>query len=103
MGIEPTQNASAAPRKLFWDRLSDVRKRPCLFVRQSALNEARPVCKGVRFHRSCYYCEDFLLNGALFARMYEDGATSMLAPAEASRRIPLGHLAVLIVALMSAV
>jgi hypothetical protein len=42
---------------------------------------------------------DFLLNGALFARMYQNGDTFMLAPTEAFRRIPLGYLAFLIVAL----
>lgn len=41
---------------------------------------------------------DFLLNGAVFARIYQDGSAFMLAPAEAFRRIPLGYLAFLIVA-----
>lgn len=41
---------------------------------------------------------DFLLNGAVFARIYQDGGAFMLAPAEAFRRIPLGYLAFLIVA-----
>jgi hypothetical protein len=41
---------------------------------------------------------DFLLNGAIFARMYQDGGAFMLAPAEAFRRIPLGYLAFLILA-----
>jgi hypothetical protein len=41
---------------------------------------------------------DFLLNGALFARMYQSEGTFMLAPAEAFRRIPLGYLAFLMIA-----
>jgi hypothetical protein len=41
---------------------------------------------------------DFLLNGAIFARMYQDGGAFILAPAEAFRRIPLGYLAFLILA-----
>jgi hypothetical protein len=41
---------------------------------------------------------DFLLNGALFARMYQGGGPFMLAPTEAFRRIPLGYLAFLILA-----
>ena len=41
---------------------------------------------------------DFLLNGAVFARIYQDGSAFMLPPAEAFRRIPLGYLAFLIVA-----
>jgi hypothetical protein len=42
---------------------------------------------------------DFLLNGALFARMYQEGGTFILAPTDAFRRIPLGYLAFLILAL----
>lgn len=42
---------------------------------------------------------DFLLNGAAFARLYSEGGGFMLAPAEAFRRIPLGYLALLILAL----
>jgi hypothetical protein len=42
---------------------------------------------------------DFLLNGALLAGMYQGEGTFILAPAEAFRRIPLGYLAFLIVAL----
>lgn len=41
---------------------------------------------------------DFLLNGAVFAPMYQAGGGFMLAPAEAFRRIPLGYLAFLILA-----
>lgn len=41
---------------------------------------------------------DFLLNGALFAGMYQGEHAFMLAPSEAFRRIPLGYLAFLIVA-----
>ena len=41
---------------------------------------------------------DFVLNAALFAGMYEDGGTFMLAPGEAFRRIPLGYLAFLLMA-----
>lgn len=41
---------------------------------------------------------DFLLNGAIFARMYQDGGAFMLAPVEAFHRIPLGYLAFLILA-----
>lgn len=41
---------------------------------------------------------DFLLNGALFARMYQRGGGFMLAPVEAFHRIPLGYLAFLILA-----
>lgn len=41
---------------------------------------------------------DFLLNGAVFARMYQGGAPFLLAPVEAFRRIPLGYLAFLILA-----
>ena len=32
---------------------------------------------------------DFLLNGAVFARMYQGGGPFMLSPTEAFRRIPL--------------
>jgi hypothetical protein len=42
---------------------------------------------------------DFLLNGALFARLYLEGGTFILAPAEAFQRIPLGYLAFLMLAL----
>lgn len=42
---------------------------------------------------------DFLLNGALFARMYRDGGPFFLAPIEAFRRIPLGYAAFLILAI----
>lgn len=41
---------------------------------------------------------DFVLNAALFAGMYQDGGAFMLAPLEAFRRIPLGYLALLILA-----
>ncbi len=41
---------------------------------------------------------DFLLNGALFAGMYQGGGAFMLAPSEAFRRIPLGYAAFLILA-----
>jgi hypothetical protein len=41
---------------------------------------------------------DFLLNGALFARLYQEAGTFILAPAEAFRRIPLGYAAFLILA-----
>jgi hypothetical protein len=41
---------------------------------------------------------DFVLNAALFARMYEEGGAFMLAPGEAFRRIPFGYLAFLILA-----
>jgi hypothetical protein len=41
---------------------------------------------------------DFVLNAALFAGMYEGGGAFMLAPGEAFRRIPLGYLALLILA-----
>lgn len=41
---------------------------------------------------------DFLLNGALFARMYQQSASFFLKPAEAFRRIPLGYLAFLVLA-----
>jgi len=42
---------------------------------------------------------DFVLNGALFARMYRDGGPFFLAPIEAFRRIPLGYAAFLILAI----
>jgi hypothetical protein len=42
---------------------------------------------------------DFLLNGALFARMYQGGGAFFLAPGEAFRRIPFGYLAFLILAI----
>jgi hypothetical protein len=42
---------------------------------------------------------DFVLNGALFARMYRDGGPFFLAPMEAFRRIPLGYAAFLILAI----
>jgi len=42
---------------------------------------------------------DFLLNGAAFARLYSGDGGFMLAPAEAFRRIPLGYLAFLVLAL----
>ena len=41
---------------------------------------------------------DFLLNGALFARLYQGEHAFVLAPSEAFRRIPLGYLAFLILA-----
>jgi hypothetical protein len=41
---------------------------------------------------------DFVLNGGLFAAMYQDGGPFLLAPLEAFRRIPLGYLAFLILA-----
>ena len=41
---------------------------------------------------------DFVLNAALFARMYEEGGAFMLAPGEAFRRIPFGYLAFLLLA-----
>ncbi|HET9783137.1 MAG TPA: hypothetical protein VFR33_15330 [Candidatus Dormibacteraeota bacterium] len=41
---------------------------------------------------------DFLLNGAVFARMYQDGGAFLLPPAQAAARIPLGYLAFLLVA-----
>jgi hypothetical protein len=41
---------------------------------------------------------DFVLNAALFAGMYEQGGSFMLAPAEAFRRIPVGYLAFLLLA-----
>ena len=42
---------------------------------------------------------DFLLNGALFASMYQQGGPFFLAPGEAFRRIPLGYAAFLILAI----
>lgn len=42
---------------------------------------------------------DFLLNGALFARLYQDGGPFFLAPVEALHRIPLGYAAFLILAI----
>jgi hypothetical protein len=42
---------------------------------------------------------DFLLNGAVFAGMYQGDGAFILAPAEAFRRIPLGYLAFLILAI----
>jgi hypothetical protein len=42
---------------------------------------------------------DFLLNGALFARMYQAGGPFFLAPGDAFGRIPLGYLAFLILAI----
>jgi len=42
---------------------------------------------------------DFLLNGALFARMYQEGGPFFLVPAEAFRRIPIGYLAFLVLAI----
>jgi len=42
---------------------------------------------------------DFLLNGALFAGMYQQGGAFFLAPGEAFRRIPLGYAAFLILAI----
>lgn len=41
---------------------------------------------------------DLLMNGALFARIYQDGGPFLLAPMEAFRRIPLGYAAFLILA-----
>jgi hypothetical protein len=41
---------------------------------------------------------DFALNAGLFAYVYQEGGGFMLEPAEAFRRIPLGYLAFLIVA-----
>lgn len=41
---------------------------------------------------------DFLLNGAVFARLYQNGGPFMLPPADAVARIPLGYLGFLIVA-----
>ena len=42
---------------------------------------------------------DFLLNGALFARMYQGGGAFFLDPGEAFRRIPVGYVAFLILAI----
>ena len=42
---------------------------------------------------------DFLLNGALFARMYQGEGGFMLAPSDAFQRIPIGYLAFLILAI----
>ena len=42
---------------------------------------------------------DFLLNSALFASMYQAGGPFFLAPGEAFRRIPVGYLAFLILAI----
>jgi hypothetical protein len=42
---------------------------------------------------------DFVLGGGLFAGLYRDGGTFILAPADAFRRIPIGYLAFLIVAM----
>ena len=41
---------------------------------------------------------DFVLNAALFAGMYKEGGAFMLAPGEAFRRIPLGYVAFLMLA-----
>lgn len=41
---------------------------------------------------------DFLLNGAVFARIYQDGGSFMLGPADLFRRIPVGYVAFLIAA-----
>jgi hypothetical protein len=41
---------------------------------------------------------DFLLNGAVFAGIYQGDGPFMLAPAEAARRIPFGYLAFLMLA-----
>jgi hypothetical protein len=41
---------------------------------------------------------DFVLNAAVFAGMYQVGGAFLLAPLEAFRRIPLGYLALLILA-----
>ena len=41
---------------------------------------------------------DFVLNGAIFARMYQGGDAFLLAPQQAFARIPLGYAAFLIVA-----
>lgn len=35
---------------------------------------------------------DFVLNGAIFARMYQSASAFVLSPAEAARRIPFGYL-----------
>ena len=42
---------------------------------------------------------DFLLNGALFAGIYQGGSPFLLAPMDAFRRIPVGYLAFLGLAL----
>lgn len=42
---------------------------------------------------------DFLLNGAVFASIYQQGGSFFLAPGEAFRRIPFGYLAFLILAI----
>ena len=42
---------------------------------------------------------DLLLNGALFARLYQDGGPFFLTPIEAFRRIPLGYAAFAILAI----
>ena len=42
---------------------------------------------------------DLLLNAALFAGIYRDGGAFLLPPAELFRRIPLGYLALFILAL----
>ena len=41
---------------------------------------------------------DFVLNAALFARMYQQGATFLLTPREAFARIPIGYLAFAVLA-----
>jgi hypothetical protein len=41
---------------------------------------------------------DFVLNAAMFAGMYQEGGAFLLPPLEAFRRIPLGYLALLILA-----
>lgn len=43
---------------------------------------------------------DFLLNGAIFAGMYQESDSFFLRPAEAFRRIPLGYLALLLLAIL---
>jgi len=42
---------------------------------------------------------DFLLNGAVFAGIYQGGGPFLLAPMDAFRRIPIGYLAFLCLAL----
>ena len=42
---------------------------------------------------------DFVLNGAFFARLYQQGGAFLLPPAEAFARIPFGYLAFAILAL----
>jgi hypothetical protein len=42
---------------------------------------------------------DFLLNGALFAQIYQGEGGFMLAPVEAFKRIPLGYVGFLILAI----